>query len=1045
MRKLALFCLLAQVALPAIAAKRVSVDQLQRLVASYHAKSDSKVAQRLYGLELTERLSAVRLATLEATLPGPESRRSLVALADQAAFLDPPLAEILPAPPPDIDAQRRIMARVVDYVTGTMRQLPNLFATRDTIRFEDSPAVQLDLGQDNVSGTFTPWQPLHPVSRSSATVLYRDGQEVLDADASHAGTGSPSTPGLTTKGEFGPILATVLGDAPQGNMAWSHWEQGPAGPEAVFRFVVPRHDSHYQVEFCCIDNSVFRQYSGYHGQIAVDPATGTILRLTLLADLARSDPVAKADIMVEYAPVELGQRTYICPVKSVSILLAPVQLQGATGVTGRAGGIAQRPMDVQSRDTQSAPMQTMLNEVVFDHFHLFRAEAHVLTAENPSTAPPAAVASSTTLPPGSSTATPKPQPSLAAENHTAAALPESGASSVPNPPPVPDTAAIASAPPPAASPPPEISVTNNATLPETTSAPAPAPAAPSFTLRVSTRLVDVWVAATDRKGHPVTGLKPGDFQILDNGQNQSVRFFGPASAATSQNAAGLPSEGELETGVYSNRRAAMEQAQSAENAAEIGSSTILLLDESSLSFRDLTWVRAQMLKFLEKLPPGEHVGLYVRTAQGFKVLVEDTSDRSNLASVLQQWMPRAADLAQAQEQEERNRQQFDEVHDPSDLQYVNGNLPASEPIQGAVPDIPGGGAGATVDPRLMKEGSHPILDALAILVRVGIHLAGIPGHKNLVWIASDNVLADWAAQAAGSDRGPNSVDSFALRAQETLNDAHVSIYPFDASQLETMAVDPSLKNSSVRLERPVQENNPGATTGPNPGRITAEMQQDTHPIQAAIRQMAQATGGRAFRRSGNMIASLNSVIDDARATYLLSFAPDSPPDDRYHQLTVRLATRRDIALRYRTGYLYAKEPAALRDRFRQAIWQPLDSDEIAVSARLAAASNGAALALRIAATDISPSQQDDRWTDSLDIFLVHRDDSGVHAQVNGQTLVLRLRPETWAKMLRDGIPFDEFVDQKHDTGTLRIIVVDENSGRIGSITLPAAILKPPAG
>ena len=65
--------------------------------------------------------------------------------------------------------------------------------------------------------------------------------------------------------------------------------------------------------------------------------------------------------------------------------------------------------------------------------------------------------------------------------------------------------------------------------------------------------------------------------------------------------------------------------------------------------------------------------------------------------------------------------------------------------------------------------------------------------------------------------------------------------------------------------------------------------------------------------------------------------------------------------------------------------------------------------------------------------------------MKGQSLVLRLKPATWQKLLSDGIPFDQFVGEQQDTGTLRIIVVDENSGRIGSITLPAAILKKAAG
>jgi hypothetical protein len=62
----------------------------------------------------------------------------------------------------------------------------------------------------------------------------------------------------------------------------------------------------------------------------------------------------------------------------------------------------------------------------------------------------------------------------------------------------------------------------------------------------------------------------------------------------------------------------------------------------------------------------------------------------------------------------------------------------------------------------------------------------------------------------------------------------------------------------------------------------------------------------------------------------------------------------------------------------------------------------------------------------------------MRAVLKEQTLALDLKPATYQKVLRDGIPFDQYFDIKQDSGTVRIIVVDENSGRIGSITLPAA-------
>jgi hypothetical protein len=370
MRSLALLLLLAGIA-SEVSAKPVTVAQLEEILTAAHGKPDAKIALQLSELELSERLSATKLARWEVELPGAESRRSLVVLADLSAFLDLPAAEISATAVPDLATQRRMLALTVDYAGKTIHQLPNLFATRDTIRFEDSPeGFRADT-------SVIPYQPLHPVGRSSDTVLYRDGNEVVDSGAAK-GKKPAAAPGLVTQGVFGPILATVLVDAANGKMAWSHWEQGAAGPEAVYRYAVTREKSHYEVEFCCVPgdkgNGVFHEFSGYHGMIAVDPTSGAILRLTLQADLKRDDPLARSDIAVEYGAVEMGGKSYICPVKSVSILIAPLASSGAIQLQRYRGGAVFE----KDKQNEREHMQTLLNDVAFEQYHLFHAETRLM-------------------------------------------------------------------------------------------------------------------------------------------------------------------------------------------------------------------------------------------------------------------------------------------------------------------------------------------------------------------------------------------------------------------------------------------------------------------------------------------------------------------------------------------------------------------------------------------------------------------------------------------------------------------------------------------
>jgi len=144
--------------------------------------------------------------------------------------------------------------------------------------------------------------------------------------------------------------------------------------------------------------------------------------------------------------------------------------------------------------------------------------------------------------------------------------------------------------------------------------------------------------------------------------------------------------------------------------------------------------------------------------------------------------------------------------------------------------------------------------------------------------------------------------------------------------------------------------------------------------------------------------------------------------------------------RYRTGYFYAKEPTTLRERFQQAVWLPMDANEVAVTAAVDKMSSAANVKINVATADLGMEQRAGRWMDRLDIFFIQRDDAGIHAQVEGQTLGLRLKPSTYQNLLPSGVPFEREVRLRPGTASLRVLVVDENSGRMGSVTIPADAL-----
>ena len=1036
--------------IPAHGARHVTVSQLEQFLAADQAthRSDALVARQLSDLELSERLTdgTLNLFANRFSL-GPRTALTLQLLSDQSALLDPPASELPATALPDAATQQRMMDKARGYAVERWTHLPDFFVTRVTNRFDDSPQV-LEAGSWPVRAG------LHLVGNSSRMVTFRDGHEVQDPTAQNTSSiqGSAQQIGLHTWGEFGPALSVVLSDLAKGSVSFSHWEQAATGLVAVFRYEVPHAASHYAVQYCCqVDEHLVGRtqfgYSGhdrspkqvasiprgddvhpyeevpaYKGELSIDPASGAIIRVTLEADLKSGGPLNRAATVIEYGPVAVGSRNFILPVRSLALSVQEAGRNGHPGPSGsNVAGISNESEWQGAVSGVNREPVFMLNETRFTDYHRLGATMRIVNdaAGNPEPLPgsPAAAAGSSTETASGPPSAPAPEPEAVA----GASVPEPAPATPPAPPAEPVI--------------PEISVSAANAVPDALPG-ATRPQEPDYFIKVTSRLVDVGVVVTDKKGKPVKDLAAANFEIYDNGQRQEIRSFseieGPSAA---QPVATAEASSQAESAHSFSNRAAADPALATQSHAS--SVTVLLIDESHIAWSDMARAREQVLKFLSSLAPGERVGLYVVTRTGFRVLVEITDDHPALASQLKSWTPAAQSVMEAQDEETRNRQQFDEVHSVNDLNYVNGN-------QNEMPD-----GQSTTDPMLRTMGSTPARDSLVQLLGVARHLSAVPGHKNLVWISSDNVFADWQNQAVGIEKSPTKIDSFSLRAQEAMNEAHVAVYPFDVSQLEGGGINADIRTRNVELTQAAADTaalgggsgSGGGGRNMDPGRVTAQMQQDIHPIQGPVREVAAATGGRVIRRSSDLAGELAGIVDDGHATYMLSFSPAGPADGQYHNISVKLTGKRGVELRYRTGYLFEKEPATLKERFQQAVWRPMDVNEIAVAADVQPSSEGANIKVSIATADLGLQQQADRWLDKLDIFFIQRDDEGRHAQVEGQTLGLRLKPATYQRLMSTGVPFEHFVRMHQEMASLRVLVVDENSGRMGSITIPAPAMK----
>jgi VWFA-related protein len=344
----------------------ISSEQFGKLLASLHGESEAQIARQLSALSLTNRPDSNSVASWRAALHGKSDQQALTALTDLSGFQNPSPSMLIADPPPNAAVQQQMISSAADYLAKTIPKLPNFYAQRTTVRYQDTPPV--DEGDVRIS-----YEALHATRTSQETVFYRDGREFVDSVPANHKKQKVTDRILVTYGTFGPILKLAQDAfATPTTLIWARWEQDSGGKRAVFDYTVPAQKSRYNVWGCCLPDgdgtNGFDVIVPYHGEISIDPASGAVVRLEAIADLRALVPLLRSDIIVEYAPVEIGGKTYMCPVKSVSLM------------TSRSVAFS-KEWDEGFRTY--GPYTTTMSDISFDSYHLFRAESRILVNVNP--------------------------------------------------------------------------------------------------------------------------------------------------------------------------------------------------------------------------------------------------------------------------------------------------------------------------------------------------------------------------------------------------------------------------------------------------------------------------------------------------------------------------------------------------------------------------------------------------------------------------------------------------------------------------------------
>jgi len=142
----------------------------------------------------------------------------------------------------------------------------------------------------------------------------------------------------------------------------------------------------------------------------------------------------------------------------------------------------------------------------------------------------------------------------------------------------------------------------------------------SAQFQVSVDLVQLNVAVTDNKGNYVTGLKPSDFVITEDGVQEKLAFFGEGNGATrslleAQNGDAKPAPDNssvppANASYVPHPEAESGQPSDALSAAVAGANVYILFDTSNYMYRGFVFAQDAISDFVRSLEKADKIAFY---------------------------------------------------------------------------------------------------------------------------------------------------------------------------------------------------------------------------------------------------------------------------------------------------------------------------------------------------------------------------------------------------------------------------------------------------
>jgi VWFA-related protein len=521
------------------------------------------------------------------------------------------------------------------------------------------------------------------------------------------------------------------------------------------------------------------------------------------------------------------------------------------------------------------------------------------------------------------------------------------------------------------------------------------------TFSARSELVLVPAIVTDGSGAHVANLSKDDFSVLENGVEQKIATFEEVKATAAPVHRAMGPAGE-----FSNLSPTL--------LAQPRRVNIIVLDLINTPFSDQAYARRELMKYLaQSISSGDLTTLLTMNRGGIKIVVDFTTDPAVLVAALKK-VRGTADLM-AGENVDAIAADADAQADPTSV-----NAAASS-ISDLFTHMEAESA------RFQQQiSTQATLDAFEGIANA---YAGVPGRKALIWMTA---AFPFDLPKPGDIHAGIFMTAY-QRVFEKLNNANIAVYPVDARGL--VYGGPSAADRIT-----INPRNPGGVMRARMSRLRDSM--DT------MNTFADMTGGRAFYNTNDLTKAVARASEDSASYYVLGYYLKNDLDKPgWRKLQVKVK-RGGTHVRARNGFFVVRQPGDT-DRARSseliaAVRSPFDFTGLPLTVRwggrggVSGAKKNVDFDVLLNANTVTTDEADNNHV-SLEFVAVARDATLNVADQISQHVESHAKPETVAKLKNSGMTYHNRLSVAPGDYTVRFVVRDNLSGRLGSLLAPLKV------